>query len=83
MKIPHSQPGTATQNKTGDWRSKMPVVNKPACIKCGNCERFCPDGAAEVKQDGAEINYNFCKGCGVCANECPVKCISMVENEKK
>ncbi|MGB9778603.1 MAG: 4Fe-4S binding protein, partial [Candidatus Bathyarchaeales archaeon] len=21
--------------------------------------------------------YNFCKGCGICANECPTKAIEM------
>ncbi|MFP3483271.1 MAG: 4Fe-4S binding protein, partial [Caldivirga sp.] len=23
-------------------------------------------------------NYDYCKGCGICANECPVKAIKMV-----
>jgi Pyruvate/2-oxoacid:ferredoxin oxidoreductase delta subunit len=26
-----------------------------------------------------EIDYDYCKGCGVCANECPAKAITMVE----
>jgi len=25
-----------------------------------------------------EINYDYCKGCGICANECPTKAIEMV-----
>jgi Pyruvate/2-oxoacid:ferredoxin oxidoreductase delta subunit len=29
-----------------------------------------------------ETNYDYCKGCGLCAEECPVKCIKM-EIEKK
>ena len=26
-----------------------------------------------------EIDLNLCKGCGICANECPKQCITMVE----
>jgi 2-oxoisovalerate ferredoxin oxidoreductase delta subunit len=30
------------------------------------------------------IDYIYCKGCGVCAEECPTKAITMVmESEKK
>jgi len=30
------------------------------------------------------IDYIYCKGCGVCAKECPTKAINMViESEKK
>ncbi|MFP3216806.1 MAG: 4Fe-4S binding protein, partial [Vulcanisaeta sp.] len=25
-----------------------------------------------------EIDYDHCKGCGICAHECPVKAIKMV-----
>ena len=27
-----------------------------------------------------EVDMDYCKGCGVCANECPTKCISMVKD---
>jgi pyruvate ferredoxin oxidoreductase delta subunit len=31
-------------------------------------------------KDGEEVvfDYRYCKGCGVCANECPVDAIEMV-----
>ena len=28
------------------------------------------------------VNYDYCKGCGICAEECPTKCIAMVEERK-
>ncbi len=43
------------------------------CNQCDNCYLFCPDLA--VKKDsgplGRHIDYDYCKGCGVCAVECP------------
>ena len=59
-------------------RSFRPVVDLERCIKCGNCQTFCPEGTVILK--GGEIvvyDYRFCKGCGVCANECPVDAIKM------
>jgi pyruvate ferredoxin oxidoreductase delta subunit len=26
-----------------------------------------------------EIDYRYCKGCGICAEECPTKAIAMVD----
>jgi len=59
-------------------RSFRPVVDIEKCIKCGNCQTFCPEGT--VMLNGGEtvvFDYRFCKGCGVCANECPVDAIKM------
>jgi 2-oxoisovalerate ferredoxin oxidoreductase delta subunit len=39
---------------------------------------FCPEGAVELEEDGfVKINYSYCKGCGICANECYPKAITM------
>ncbi len=54
------------------------------CSFCENCYIFCPDGAV-IKTDQkeiVEINYEFCKGCGICANECSSHFIDMVKEEK-
>jgi 2-oxoacid:acceptor oxidoreductase delta subunit (pyruvate/2-ketoisovalerate family) len=49
------------------------------CTRCLLCVLFCPDGAIHWKPDKADIefDYSFCKGCGICANECPTKAITM------
>jgi 2-oxoacid:acceptor oxidoreductase delta subunit (pyruvate/2-ketoisovalerate family) len=43
------------------------------CDQCDNCYLFCPD-IAVVRDQGAnrrEIDYDYCKGCGICVVECP------------
>lgn len=52
---------------------------------CLNCYMYCPDGTiAKVRDDEGScvavvVDYDFCKGCGVCAKVCPVPCIAMVD----
>ena len=50
------------------------------CIDCDNCYIYCPDGAITPKEGGGyEINYDYCKGCGVCVHECPRAAMALVE----
>ena len=79
--------GTAKGFKTGDWRTKRPVFIPEKCINCMACWVYCPDAAVIVK-DGKVIgfDYEYCKGCGICAHECPVKgkaIIMLSEKEAK
>ena len=48
------------------------------CFECDNCYTVCPDNAIIKLGRGNryEINYDFCKGCGMCVEECP--CGSML-----
>ena len=78
MKLPISKPGTSVENKTGDWRTFKPDIEVAKCIKCGTCQRFCPEGCMGDEGKVPVVNFDYCKGCGICANECPVKCIKMV-----
>ncbi|MCB0548102.1 MAG: 2-oxoacid:acceptor oxidoreductase family protein [Phaeodactylibacter sp.] len=42
------------------------------CFNCGNCYNFCPDAAIHVDEEGRlRIDYDYCKGCGICVQECP------------
>jgi len=53
------------------------------CFECDNCYGVCPDNAV-IKLGagkGFQFNYDFCKGCGVCAAECPCGAIAMAAEE--
>ena len=78
-----TEPGSARQYQTGDWRSERPVLDKSKCIKCGLCSIFCPEGCIEENAEGYfEANLFYCKGCGMCARECWPQAITMVEEEE-
>lgn len=79
------EPGNATKYLTGDWRLMRPVWDAERCIDCLLCWLFCPDGA--VLAEGGKItgfDYDYCKGCGICAKECPPKvdAIKMIREDE-
>lgn len=49
------------------------------CNSCGACWIFCPDIAIKETGQGYKIDYDYCKGCGICSRECPRAVISMAE----
>ncbi len=67
--------GNSTEYKTGSWRTYRPVWYEDRCIQCMACFFLCPEGAILTDDDGKMrgIDYDFCKGCGICANECKAK----------
>lgn len=69
---------TSLAFRTGNWRTAKPMHIRERCINCLLCWISCPD-AAVVVRDGkfGEFAYDYCKGCGVCAHECPKKAIEM------
>ena len=77
-----TEPGSARRYKTGDWRSQRPTYNHARCLKCGLCHVYCPEGCIFENAEGKfEASLFYCKGCGICARECPTKVITMVEEE--
>lgn len=50
------------------------------CFECDNCYGMCPDNAVIKLGPGERFrfNYDYCKGCGLCAEECPCGAIEMV-----
>jgi len=53
------------------------------CFECDNCYGVCPDNAVIKLGPGKrfQFNYDYCKGCGICAQECPCGAIAMVPEE--
>ncbi|MCI2430781.1 FAD-dependent oxidoreductase [Candidatus Acetothermia bacterium] len=49
------------------------------CDSCDNCRVFCPDVAISHVNGLYHVNLEYCKGCGICAEECPRGCIDLVE----
>ena len=50
------------------------------CFECDNCYGVCPDNAVIKLGPGKRfrIDLDYCKGCGICAAECPCGAIKMV-----
>lgn len=84
-KIPHDLCPIATDfidMKTGTWRAERPVVNRSKCVKCGTCWTFCPTQCIVEKPKWFEAGLEICKGCGICAKECPYNAIIMAEEKE-
>jgi len=82
-----SSPGIGEAGMTGEWRDSRPVIdeakctpvrkNKPACFLCW---LYCPE-AVVTRTIPVRIDMDYCKGCGICAQVCPVHAIAMVEED--
>ncbi len=54
------------------------------CTMCDNCYIFCPDNAISHNRKGFGyiIDYDYCKGCGICVTECPRNAMGMEKESK-
>jgi len=69
------------------YTEEMAVRESDRCFSCGvcngcdNCWVVCPDTSIlrdERKNGHYSVNLNYCKGCGVCVQECPTGCLEFV-----
>lgn len=62
------------------WTEAGRCFNCGVCTGCDNCLVFCPDVAIRRNQtpDTYDVLDQYCKGCGICARECPRHVITMV-----
>ena len=49
------------------------------CFECDTCYGVCPDNSVVKLGPGNryKFDYDYCKGCGICAKECPCGAIKM------
>jgi pyruvate ferredoxin oxidoreductase delta subunit len=59
------------------WRTATPQLNPDLCTLCHQCYLLCPEGVIFEVEGKLEIDYDFCKGCGICAHECKPGAIRM------
>ena len=81
-----SAPPTETETRQNEKQNREWVMQEAGrCLSCGTCNlclqcvSFCPD--ASIRQDGEKgtvaVDLDHCKGCGICAYECPRGVITM------
>ena len=75
---PGSEAGVIVDVNSG-WRTLKPIINQAQCSKCYLCWLYCPEGVFNKEKGDLTIDYDYCKGCGICAHECPRKAITMVK----
>lgn len=50
------------------------------CTHCDTCLVYCPEGIIRREAPGYDVDYTFCKGCGICVTECPRSGMEMIES---
>jgi pyruvate ferredoxin oxidoreductase delta subunit len=78
------KPTVGEAGRTGDWRDLRPVIDHSKCTPfvkkkaaCYLCWLYCPEAVVKAGIP-VEIDLEYCKGCGICAEECPSRAITMV-----
>jgi len=75
---------TSTLTESAALEEAERCFNCGTCNECENCYVFCPD--ASILKVGEmlshQVDYDFCKGCGICFKECPRGAISLEEEAR-
>ena len=49
------------------------------CTQCDTCLVYCPEGIVRREAPSYAVDYTYCKGCGICVEECPRRAMEMTE----
>jgi len=77
----------AKSGQEGVWDHDRALQETGRCLSCGTCNLClqcvlsCPDASIRLDSDknAVEVDLYHCKGCGICAYECPRGVITMEE----
>ena len=74
-----SRPKVGASGETGNWRTEKPIIDYSTCVNCLQCYVSCPEGVIERnrEEDRVEVDFDYCKSCGICVDICPVDAITM------
>jgi Pyruvate/2-oxoacid:ferredoxin oxidoreductase delta subunit len=69
----------------GAWDRERAIQEAECCLSCGTCNlclqcvSYCPDASIrpDGEKDAVAVDLYHCKGCGICAYECPRGVITM------
>lgn len=81
MPTPRAQAGFLLEVNAG-WRTSRPVLDGEKCVMCMQCYIVCPEGAIYKNGEALSIDYDFCKGCGICVGECKKSALTMIPEEE-
>jgi|GEM_PF-88580 len=78
---------TSRENITGLWAKEVAVIDPGNCNVCQQCGIWCPEDAIQFNPVTGKIDlidYDYCKGCGMCDFVCPSEqnVIEMVEESQ-
>jgi pyruvate ferredoxin oxidoreductase gamma subunit len=73
--------GASEGNPFLAWRPRLPVTDEANCT-CKFCitPTFCPEAVIFWRNGHYVVDYEFCKGCGICAEVCVHQTIQMVDS---